>query len=593
MTLYWLSNFYEVLNISHNQIQSLPRSLFCLTKLNTLNAEDNRLCELPPAVGDFEQLVDLLLAGNLLSELPRELCRLKRLGCITLPLETIRFPPKGFLPEEQTSQKTTRDCSSDSKPSGKSTSSSVPSASHTDNAYEKRLEDQRKRTLEAERQLEESAQAQLELAYKATQSRQKVLGQLVEEEAKMHADIDALQRKRVRERNDFVSHLLDAEEAAADLIRQLIVANEDAKHREAAEERDNLRLLERPDPSFALRRQEILSAMENMLSVTDEAYSGWMAERDRINKSTLAAESSDPHHIQKTLANRYADQQRLSSEVALKEDAQKQAFAKLQAQQDSQARRLKREIGLVEQQLCRLTLAEQERKAKRTEVNQEGLSERRAELVNLLALLSKQQAQRQQELQARLAEMEQRKRDDELDFWLIQYQRLLDNKPSELCDKIDPEVHAILEAVDGLDFAPNFRYHRVDYSTLENMTDADLQRIGVYAVNVRHGIMRAVAGRAAGKMKKLNLSDQRLPEPTAPPLPKGSEESAPQIPSAPPAASNILARIESQCCVCQDAPSTVVFLLCGHVCCCTNCAVDLLLCPLCRGQITQRILLHF
>lgn len=35
--------------------------------------------------------------------------------------------------------------------------------------------------------------------------------------------------------------------------------------------------------------------------------------------------------------------------------------------------------------------------------------------------------------------------------------------------------------------------------------------------------------------------------------------------------------------------SAVIFLSCGHVCCCNECSIPLKECPLCRGAIVQRI----
>jgi len=45
----------------------------------------------------------------------------------------------------------------------------------------------------------------------------------------------------------------------------------------------------------------------------------------------------------------------------------------------------------------------------------------------------------------------------------------------------------------------------------------------------------------------------------------------------------------NQCIVCMDAPLEAVFLECGHLACCQNCAVKLKLCPMCRNPITRVI----
>ncbi|VDP85975.1 unnamed protein product, partial [Schistosoma mattheei] len=64
--------------------------------------------------------------------------------------------------------------------------------------------------------------------------------------------------------------------------------------------------------------------------------------------------------------------------------------------------RLQKEICLVEEELCRLTLAERSRVNQRTEVNQRVLDECRSELLQLLTQLIDEQQDRQKELRKRL-----------------------------------------------------------------------------------------------------------------------------------------------------------------------------------------------
>ncbi|KAL8569587.1 hypothetical protein ACOMHN_044725 [Nucella lapillus] len=47
--------------------------------------------------------------------------------------------------------------------------------------------------------------------------------------------------------------------------------------------------------------------------------------------------------------------------------------------------------------------------------------------------------------------------------------------------------------------------------------------------------------------------------------------------------------INSECVVCLDRVSEVIFLPCGHVCTCPVCTVPLTECPMCRASIAQRI----
>lgn len=49
---------------------------------------------------------------------------------------------------------------------------------------------------------------------------------------------------------------------------------------------------------------------------------------------------------------------------------------------------------------------------------------------------------------------------------------------------------------------------------------------------------------------------------------------------------------ERQCTVCMDAEPDVVFIPCGHLCCCRECGMKLASCPLCRNQISQSMIVY-
>ncbi|KAG5451631.1 E3 ubiquitin-protein ligase lrsam1 [Clonorchis sinensis] len=590
----------QILNLSKNRLQSLPPSFVKLSSLYKLNLEDNALKFVPSEIGALTQLVVLGLAGNPFSELPDQILKLANLQELTLPVERMRFPPADvckdgvdailrFIEGTRTGYNTSTSISeSHSHVSHHGPQETGCAQASPDASFEQKPQNQRLRAVELERQLQEDQKGQMQLAFEANQSRQKVLGQLVEDEARLHAELTAVQRKRDQDHTKLVHTLLSAEDSADRLIQQLLSRNEAAKRQEAAADLDNLKMLvNRPDSSFELRRQEILDAMQTMLSVTDEAYRGYTAQRQVAQQRTLAGDVSADQEVVGLLADRHEKQKKLTSEIALEEEAQKAAFAKLQLKQDARAQRLQRDIVLIEQELCYLTKTEQDRKAKRTEVNQQCLNQRRADLVRLLAQLSKEQQTRQEELKARLKEMEQHRVDDQLDYWLIQYQRLLDNKPPELSNKLEPEVEDILKLAGGMDFASNLQYHRITYAVLQTMTEDDLQRIGVYAAGVRRAILGAVVDRIqASKLAGIKLSADhtvgRISTPSAPPLIETHET----VPSAP---SLVLARTANECCICQDAPCSVVFLQCGHVCTCSACAMRVTICPLCRCYISQRI----
>ena len=57
------------------------------------------------------------------------------------------------------------------------------------------------------------------------------------------------------------------------------------------------------------------------------------------------------------------------------------------------------------------------------------MKEKREQLTAILVQLMDQKKERQDELTSRLKEMEESKSEEHDNYWLIQYQKLLDNKP--------------------------------------------------------------------------------------------------------------------------------------------------------------------
>ena len=60
------------------------------------------------------------------------------------------------------------------------------------------------------------------------------------------------------------------------------------------------------------------------------------------------------------------------------------------------------------------------------------MKEKREQLTAILVQLMDQKKERQEELTSRLKEMENSKSEEHDNYWLIQYQKLLDNKPKVL-----------------------------------------------------------------------------------------------------------------------------------------------------------------
>jgi len=243
---------------------------------------------------------------------------------------------------------------------------------------------------------------------------------------------------------------------------------------------------------------------------------------------------------------------------------------------------------------------EVEQREHKQDVQMTVLAEKRIELTELLIQLLSERDKREAELKRRLAEMDRQRMETEGDYWLVQFQRLMDKKPDSLIDmerQLEYVVVEIVENAGAADYLPTFARHRISIETLCQMNEKDFEQMGVHQKGLRKALLIEIARyqenmsaeRAAAKKKLIE-------EPTdetwlvEPPSTSGAEASGPLTPTAPTGAPDVVARgINSECVVCLDNVSTMLFLNCGHVCCCTKCAEPIKECPMCRSVIVQRI----
>eukprot|EP00956_Cyclotella_meneghiniana_P006472 scaffold8496_cov66-Cyclotella_meneghiniana.AAC.14 len=71
--------FLQVLNCSCNQLQSLPDGIGCLESITILKANGNQLTTIPSTIGQCKNLQELILSENIITSLPQELD-----GCTSL-----------------------------------------------------------------------------------------------------------------------------------------------------------------------------------------------------------------------------------------------------------------------------------------------------------------------------------------------------------------------------------------------------------------------------------------------------------------------------------------------------------------------------
>lgn len=263
----------------------------------------------------------------------------------------------------------------------------------------------------------------------------------------------------------------------------------------------------------------------------------------------------------------------------------------------------------------------------------------------LLDLLD-QQAQRKKELFDTLVCLELQKEGEQQDFWLLQYQKLLDAQPSELSLKsstIDPML--------GYNFLINDVVHCIPFLSklwqsnaynIEDITDDNLMTAGIQKQSDRSKIIKSIEDFVRQQQQQRNIESELATQC------KQDERSAATKPTAPSEqlasdAGETCNDLSSECVICMEETVSlltpiftyiatlvcvplramthrintissyvydsarrfcfcfffhypgehlqcvVILLPCGHLCCCVNCQNSIDLCPLCRAQIERRI----
>lgn len=192
-------------------------------------------------------------------------------------------------------------------------------------------------------------------------------------------------------------------------------------------------------------------------------------------------------------------------------------------------------------------------------------------------------------------EMEAKSETKQENYWLIQYQRLLNQKPLSLKlqeEGLEKQLVNLLIELSAEQYVPVFAHHRISLEMLSTMTASDLEKMGIAETGLQRAILRrAQEILAVAKMipELLRTEDAEIPAAAQPSAP---EEEAPSsvVPTAP-----LLQWDEkkSECVVCMEQEAQMIFLPCGHVCCCQTCCKRLQTCPLCRRDITQHVRIFY
>ncbi|XP_036710306.1 E3 ubiquitin-protein ligase LRSAM1 isoform X2 [Balaenoptera musculus] len=614
----------KVLNVERNQLTYLPRSIGNLIQLQTLNVKDNRLKELPDTLGELRSLRTLDISESEIQRLPQMLAHVRTLETLSLDASSMVYPPQEvcgagteaiqqflckasgleyyppsqyLLPVlEQDGAENSRD--SPNGPTDRFSSEEVEWQNRFSD-YEKRKEQKMLEKLEFERRLELGQREHAQLLQQSNSQKDEILQTVKEEQSRLEQGLSERQRYLDAERQRLQEQLKQTEQSISNRIQKLLQENQrQKKSSEILKSLENERIRMEQLMSITqeetenLRRREIASAMQQMLTESCKTQLIQMAseaQRQNLVQQACSSMAEMDERFQQILSWQQMDQNKAISQILQESAMQKAAFEALQVKKDLMHRQIRKQIKLIETELLQLTQLELKRKSLDTEALQEMISEQRWVLSSLLQQLLKEKTQREEELREILTELEAKSETKQENYWLIQYQRLLNQKPLSLKlqeEGLERQLVALLVELSAEHYLPIFAHHRISLDMLSRMGPGDLAKVGVSEAGLQHQILR----RAQELLDATRARPELLKPPQGEVLPTAPEELPEAVrPSAPRAE---LEAQTSECVVCLEREAQMIFLNCGHVCCCQQCCQPLRTCPLCRQDIAQRLRIY-
>lgn len=616
----------QVLNVERNQLTYLPRSTGCLAQLQTLNVKDNKLKELPDTLGELHSLRTLDISENQVQRLPQMLAHVRTLETLSLDASCMVYPPpevcgagtaavQQFLCKElgldyyppsqyllpvleQDGADSSRDC-----PDGPMARFSQEEFEWQNKLsdYEKRKEQKMLEKLEFERRLDLGQRQHTQLLQQNHSQKDEILQTVKEEQSRLEQGLSERQRYLDAERQRLQEQLKQEELNLSSRIQAL--QQEKERQKKTSEilkslENERIRMEQlmaiTQEETENLRQREIASAMQQMLT---ESYKNQLiqmayeSQRQSLVQQTCSSMAEMDERFQQLLSWQQMDQNKAISQILQESAMQRAAFEALQVKKDLAHRQIRQQIKLIETELLQLTQLELKRKSLDTEALQEMVSEQRWALSHLLQQLLKEKQQREEELRAILVELEAKSETKQENYWLIQYQRLLDQKPLSLRlqeEGLEKPLVTLLGELSAEHYLPLFAHHRLSLDLLGRMSPGDLAKVGVSETGLQHEILR----RARALLEEARAQPELLEPPKDKVPGTGETSTAPQEPPESPRPSAPPQELEvptSECVVCLEREAQMIFLHCGHVCCCQECCGPLRTCPLCRQEIAQRL----
>ncbi|XP_047425703.1 E3 ubiquitin-protein ligase LRSAM1 isoform X2 [Mugil cephalus] len=614
----------QILNVEKNRLKALPESIGNLRLLQTLNIKANCLSELPSSFGGLSSLRTLDLSDNEIVQLPKALAYIRTLESLTLNADKMSYPPASvctdgtesiqrFLctelgeeycpPSQYLLPVLESDCGKQSSDCFDGLAAEAWQNKFSD--YEKRKEQKQQEKLAFEWHLDQKQKEHTQLVLMNTYHKENILNSVRLEQERVEQGVSQLQRAQEAERMLVLEKVRQAEDSITNRISRMLMDNRQKKSAEflQAMEEDRIRMEHltaiTQEEASSLRKREVAAAMQKMLS--DNYAMSLLQEASECRRQSLVSEACRSmenldRKFDKMLSLQVLDKSKAIAQILQEEEMQKAAFQALQLQKDAVHGYIRNQIKLIEGELMQLTKLEIKKHSLDAENLQEILVEQRTALGDLLQQLLKQKDQREKELRQVLMEMEHKSESSQQNYWMIQYQRLLDTKPLSLRMQeagVEKELVNLLCRLSAQHYLPILAHHQMTTEALCHMNSSDLQKLGINEVGIQTALLNWARERQPKGACKDAQQEEETVVPTAPSFVQSpSPPLTPGTPVTPSAPTPVDGPGSSECVVCMETGSQVIFLPCGHVCCCQVCSDALQSCPLCRSSISQRIRLY-
>ena len=617
----FLCNLSE-LNLSNNKLQEIPDNIGCLSCLQRLDLERNELKTLPKSIGECKFLYEINLKQNPIEKLPASL------GSIGVTLEILEIDESDHL------DKSIRDRLGDTQvllrflaEKGGLIYNSIKSVPNDKINTNKKLypdlqqsnfqnDDLEKYLLQTQAENDNAAQLALKAlteldnqakieAMKAHEESEKIISEtmkildLEDENSKnLVMKLTEDRAKLMQETTNIMEH---EEKMANNLILRILKEQDieipsilDKIEKEDKMLDDQLRELIFSDEGIEMEDIIQKDLMEN--AEMARFLKMHMEDQDNIMKKALVGIKEDEKFIEENV--KFFDRinsenaEIISKKIAEDEELLKKMFMSALKARDGEVMKIEADISNIERQLVRMTMIDINEKDL---VIKDIMNSERKELTNLLEILHNQLMDREKLIAQTIDRIDQNERDERVDFWLVRYKQILQEKPPELVhleSRLSQIVRDVLMTADCEIYIGLFARHSIlEENDLRYLNGDRLESMGIWSVGEQNRILASIT-----KYVTPVTVETGVEVPVAPEIeekePEDKEEKSTTItreePSVVPTAP-IVFQTEPECVICLDESPDTIFIPCGHVVCCKKCLAKVTECPICRTLISKKL----